>query len=233
MKPQERPSTQSLNIKKGVIRKQLKRQQNQQGHLQGGGPGGGAQPRPRTGQQHVTGGGGGPSPGAAPAAAARTACAPGWGTPVGRRWGEVRAASREGPAHPPARLPCPLGGEDGGGEEEAGKVGTREHAPRSEPQGPGTRRAGVAGEGRGPGDPARQGEGGQGPRPGQVREKRDTRPAPGRNETRLPARRRRGPPREAPAHRGEAGKAPGQPCTQPTTQEPQTQRPLGPGSGNE
>lgn len=113
MKPQERPSTQSLNIKKGVIRKQLKRQQNQQGHLQGGGPGGGAQPRPRTGQQHVTGGGGGPSPGAAPAAAARTACAPGWGTPVGRRWGEVRAASREGPAHPPARLPCPLGGEDG------------------------------------------------------------------------------------------------------------------------
>lgn len=113
MKPQKRPSTQSLNIKKGVIRKQLKRQQNQQGHLQGGGPGGGAQPRPRTGQQHVTGGGGGPSPGAAPAAAARTACAPGWGTPVGRRWGEVRAASREGPAHPPARLPCPLGGEDG------------------------------------------------------------------------------------------------------------------------
>lgn len=81
----------------------------------------------------------------------------------------------------------------------------------------------MAGEGHGPGDPARQGEGGQGPRPGQVREKR----------TRMPARRRHGPPREAPAHRGEAGKAPGQPCTQPTTQEPQTQRPLGPGSGNE
>lgn len=96
MKPQECPSTQSLNIKNGVIRKQLKRQQNQQGHLQGGGPGGGAQPHPRTGQQRVTGGGGGSSPGAAAAAAAGTACAPGWGTPVGWRWGDVRTTSLEG-----------------------------------------------------------------------------------------------------------------------------------------
>lgn len=150
-------------------------------------------------------------------------------TEVGR--GEGRQPGRAGSSSRSPPVPAGRGGR--GGEEEAGKVGTREHAPHSEPQGPGTRRAGVAGEGPGPGDPARQGEGGQGPRPGQVREKRDTRPAPGRNETRMPARRRRGPPREAPAHRGEAGKAPGQPCTQPTTQEPQTQRPLGPGSGNE
>lgn len=35
-----------FKYKKGVIRKQLKRQQNQRGHLQGGGPGAGASPAP-------------------------------------------------------------------------------------------------------------------------------------------------------------------------------------------
>lgn len=52
MKPHECPSTHKFKYKKGIIRKQLKRQQHQQGHLQGGGPGEGASPVPHCQQRH-------------------------------------------------------------------------------------------------------------------------------------------------------------------------------------
>lgn len=57
-------------------------------------------------------------------------------TEVGR--GEGRQPGRAGSSSRSPPVPAGRGGR--GGEEEAGKVGTREHAPRSEPQGPGTRR---------------------------------------------------------------------------------------------